>query len=228
MKTLFNFALVFLLSFSVYAQDAITHNRSRNSMFELLSKKSDNSISEVNNKHYVNKLFLPGAIYYENKKTPGDYSLRYNAYKDLIELANNSESDFVLRNPKISCKINGKKYVYRNYLKNDNVKQGYLKVLYKNDNFTIYERESIIFREGRKAKTSLTPSIPAKYVKYNNFYISEGNKPAKEISTKRRAFLSSFDSKNKSKVKTFIKKKKIDLEKGTDLVKVYKYISTLS
>lgn len=227
MRTFLSTALILLLSYSSLAQDAITHNRSRNSMYELLSKKNNNYTPEINNKHYVNKLFLPGEIYYENKKTSGDYSLRYNAYKDLIELANNKESDFVLRNPKISCKISGVKYVYTNYVKKDDLKQGYLKVLHKDDNFTLLERESIVFKEGRKAKTSLTASVPAKYIRYNSFYISKDNKPAKEISNKKRTFLNNFDKKNKTKIKSFMKKKKINLKKSRDVIKLYKYINSL-
>lgn len=228
MRLSYVFIVLFLSSSIITAQDVL-NERVQNTMQQLIKKRTNSSVKKANNDHYINKAYIKGAIYYDSKKTPEDYYLRYNAFKDLIEISQaGGGSDFVLEDENISCTIGASKYIYSKLSKGDDIDEGYLKLIYNGENSALYEREIILYKEGKKARTSLTPDIPAKYVKFKSYYVIEkGNDIAKEIPTKRKKFIASFKKEHQKKIKLFIKKNKIDLEENSDAIKVYKYSKTL-
>lgn len=225
---------LFLFSPIIKAQDGavIFNARGQHTINDLLknkNKKTTNSVRTPGDEYYDDKSFLLGSIFYDDKKMPEEYYLRYNAIKDIVETSQNGVSDYILSNKKISCTIWGEKYIYTDFSKGEKVKQGYLKLTHKGENFKIYERETIVYKKAKKAKTSLTLDIPAKFVKKNYFLIKkEGSKVVKSIPSKRKAFIKSFKKEHQKNIKTFLKKKKIDLKKSTDIIRVYNYNKTLN
>ena len=223
--------LLFLSPLTNNAQEgeSIFDARGQHIMNEIIKKRgnNNNAVKTPADKYYDDKSFLLGSVFYEGKKMPDEYYLRYNAIKDIIETSQNGVSDFILPNEKISCTIWGEKYFYTKFYKGEDVKKGYLKLIFSGEDFKIYERETVVYKKGKKARTSLTLDIPAKYIKNNSFYLKENNGIAKKISSKKKKFIKSFKKENQKDIKTFIKRNKTDLSNKNDVVKFYKYYKTL-
>ncbi|MGB0890978.1 MAG: hypothetical protein ACPGUU_01405 [Flavobacteriaceae bacterium] len=198
-------------------------------MFNLLAKKTHLEKPSIDtvavNKYLTETPFAKGHIYYKGKKMPQEYQLRHNALKDIIEIHNEKEPDMVLRNPRISCKIGDSKYVYTKINKGKEASPGYLKEVYAGKNTYIYEKEVLIYKNAKRANTTLTTDIKARYVKYNYIFKKDkGETIATKLPTKKTSFLNNFKKEYRNDVKNFMKENKIDLNKVDDVVKTYKYV----
>jgi len=232
MRKFYTITFSILCSVLVNAQVGFNNDtRVRQTMHELFAIKANikTSLSAIPiNNHYVEKPYVLGAIYYKGKKMSQNYHLRYNAFKDIIEISKDGESDTVLENTRISCTIDDSKYIYSKIQNGNTIDTGYLKLLYTGENSALYKREVILYKEAMKAKTTITPNIPARYVKFTYFYtIDKGSDIAIEIPSTKKSFITNFKKENQKNIEAFIKKEKINLNKNTDIIKVYKYYETL-
>lgn len=50
---------------------------------------------------------------------------------------------------------------------------GYVKEIYKGKNYSLYLREQKIFREGKKARTSLERSFPPRFARVSEWYFQK-------------------------------------------------------
>ena len=218
--------LLFLCTNFIYSQDALRYRTDLN-IQELTKKRNTTLTTKPNEQHYTNNSYIFGYLYYKEKKTDQEYYLRYNAFKDLIEISQGKESpEIVLKDSDISCIIGIKKYIYIN--NNPAIKKGYLELIYSNKENGLYAREKLIYKKAIKAITSLTPDIPAKYIRLKSYYVLSSNKELiKEIPSKRKGFIKSFIKIKQKKIKSFIRKNKIDLDNNSHVIKVYKFALNL-
>lgn len=201
-------------------------------MFNLLAIKTnlESKIDTVAVNEYLAKTpYALGYIYYKGKKMPQKYQLRHNGLKDIIEIENEKEPDMILRNPRISCKIGSDKYVYSKINNGNEIKPGYLKEIYLGKNVSLYEKTLLIYKDPKKALTSLTPDVKARYVKFTYiFKRTKDNKVAIKVPSNKKAFLNEFDKQYRKDIKNYIKSNKLNLAKAKDVIKAYKYYEEIS
>ena len=198
-------------------------------MFNLLAKKTHLGKASIDtlavNKYLAETPYGKGYIYYKGKKMPKEYQLRHNALKDIIEIYYEKEPDMVLRNPRISCKIGSSKYIYTKINKGKEASPGYLKEVYAGKNTYIYEKVVLIYKNAKRANTTQTPNIKARYVKFNYIFKKDkGETIATKLPTKKSSFLNSFKKENRNDIKKFMRDHRIDLTIIDDVVKTYRYI----
>ncbi|WP_222982446.1 hypothetical protein [Flagellimonas meishanensis] len=127
---------------------------------------------------YFDKTFRKGEIFYNDEKTPRIYYLRYNAFRDLIEVKNSpSEEEApleLLKSINISCRIENKVFHYKSFKDSDG-KQGlgYVIEEYKGDKFSLYSKKNKVYIKGKTPANSLAQEIPPKFVEKINYLIGK-------------------------------------------------------
>lgn len=189
----------------------------------------DGSIEEnVEGSRYFNESFLFSKIFYKDQPFKEVFSARYNAFEDIIELDKGAHHEALLKDENVTCAIGGVLYLYQNYIpkKGKATKLGYLKLLYKDSNKKLLVREHVRFKEAKPAKTSMTASFPAKFVQKQTYYYQNQSMEAAILITKKTV-LSIFPDIHKDDIKSYIKTNKLDLNDKNDLIKLFKYNSSM-
>lgn len=205
--------------------------RMQNAFLELVSRINKNKyIDETNvsgSKYFINN-FLLGKVYFNTKPNKNMFALRYNAYLDLIEVQKENTIETLIKSVNLSCSINNQVYVYQKYIpkKNKKRKFGYLKILYKGKNTTLFVKESVIFKEAKPAKNSIVASFNAKFVPYENYFFLDNRSKTIALPITKKSILNELG--NTSKIKSFIKEERISFKKKEDLIKLFLYHDSIS
>ncbi|MEH6537160.1 MAG: hypothetical protein V7719_12250 [Psychroserpens sp.] len=226
MKSIFLAAMVTLLSFNTFAQDAARQNLTSPGMiysFDL----NDNTIKGT---PYIVNEFMPGKISID--KESKIYSLRYNAFNDVIEVQKSNGDlnalNINLTDVTVTFTKDNKSYSAYNYIDpvTNNSMKGYF-VVVSDEAKPLLVKERIIFTEKQQAKNSYGKTKPAQYKRKGDLYFSlNDNGVAIVLSSNKKDLAKAFPKHSKD-ILSFIKANKIKTSKQADLVKLLNYISTL-
>jgi len=191
---------------------------------------SDYKYEQIIGNAYFEKEFVTGNVLYNNKVVSKKYALRYNAYRDEIEVSNNGITEYLTKNSKISCLIGNQKYEYLSFLKkeNGNSQIGYLKIIYVGDNFVIYERNIKKYKAEKKAKNSFATPTSAKLVDSNTYYFSNTKDVIVQLNRKKKVFLSKVSSEHQSEMAKFLKANQLNLNTKKDIIIFFKHYNSLN
>ena len=195
-----------------------------NNLFELIKNrvsKNTYSNTEIKGSKYFDEKFKPADVKYFGKDLNQNIFLRYNAYSDELEFANNpktkSSDKILIKNINISCQIEGEKYIYTDYIdENDYRKKGYLIELFLGKKYVLYEKKLKIFMEGSNAKTSLERSFPPRFVEKHKYFISKNNTTKMEVKLNKKSIIDFLDVEEKL-IKKIIKERKLKFKQSSDL-----------
>ena len=122
-----------------------------------------------------------------------------------------------MKNINISCQIEGEKYIYTDYIiENDSRKKGYLIELFSGKKYVLYEKKLKIFMEGSNAKTSLERSFPPRFVEKHKYFISKNNTTKMEVKLNKKSIIDFLDVEEKL-IKKIIKEGKLKFKQSSDL-----------
>jgi len=175
---------------------------------------------------YLDEAFKPARIN-DIKETQ---LVRFDAVKDQVELMAGGNSVMILDDmaPYLIKMLDGSddSYSNRSYIDDQGgVKTSFFKIIHKEDNFDLYLKESKkyyeevrpqAYQEGKPAQFRLEPGI---------FYVNDfpGDREVLiEVPGRLNKFLGLFPEASKE-MKEFIKKQKLDLDHGQDLVKIFEH-----
>lgn len=155
-----------------------------------------------------------------------DFTVRYNAFNDKMELKDNVNDQVFEYYPNINDKdfflmgVN-KKYHYLNYQSKDGRStNGYLLELYVGKGNRLLKRERIKFVQGQVSKTGYDRTIPDKYIKDTDvLFVQFGEGQIMEVPTSRKDFLKLF-GENESKVNQLIKSEGYSFKDEKDIIKI--------
>ncbi|MDX1828566.1 MAG: hypothetical protein R3342_03370 [Lutibacter sp.] len=155
------------------------------------------------------------------------FLIRYNIFRDIIEIQKSENSFINLR--KLNCfkiSIYKKKFELLTYKTTKNkTKTGYLEVLLNRKKSTLYKKYTVTLTPAKKAKSSYETDHPARFNKsYSYFY--KLNTEILEIPKKKKLFINIFGDKSQQ-IKKFIKSKKLKPTRENDLIKIFNYYNTL-
>lgn len=192
---------------------------------------SDYEYKEIIGNSYYNKEFVLGKVYIDNKEVSKIFTLRYNAFSDEIEVGNDQNFEALINNRDISCLIGKDLYIYHPYVKKEGeaAKTGYLRTILKGPEFSFLTRESKVFKEGKKAQTTLETSFPAKVIDVKEFYILKKlNNDAVLIKQKNKKVIEIVDSEYKSNMSKYLKDNNLNVKDDKDLITFFKYYNSIT
>jgi len=227
--------IIVLTTTDLYAQLSRNDSRINDAYTDLTNRIKPTKFDEINSSiegsPYFDSKFHESTVVYFGKELKEKIFLRYNAFSDELEMstsANAKSSEHALmKNNKIYCKINNMVYKYFP-LKNGNEllgRAGYVREIYRGDNFSLYHRKRKIFREGKKARTSLERSFPPRFVDEKEWYLQKGEYSLEYLKLNKKHLKSQLDLDAKQ-LDSYLKKNKNALKSEKELKRLVEFFDT--
>lgn len=219
-----NYAIAFMLLIGIsgYCQNSGSNNIFINTdnliTIDLISK-------ELVGTYYINNEFVSGKI--SNQKAV--YLMRYNAYKDIMEMElNNKPYYFPLStNYSVTFESLNKTYQVLDYKEKELTKKGLFVVVFIGDEISLFLKEKIKFFEEVKAKTGYDKYKPPTLKRVDDeFYIGYKNSSAIALPNKKKDIISLFGSKADA-IESYAKENNLGFKTKDDLFKIFRFYSTL-
>ena len=224
-----------LLTFNLQSQGNINNNLTGATQSALIDfgNRSQRKAQPLNvqGSHYFIKDFKIAKLEYFGKELNDTGYMRYNAFRDEIEMAdtqNQDETDVILlKSADVIPLINGERYEYLPYrLESGNAFIGYLVNIYDGKNDKLYLKRKKTFMEAKIARTSLENSFPPRYVESEELYISSNGDTPVKLKQSKKSIISYFKS-NSDKVKKFIKSEKLKVSELSSIIKIFEFAENL-
>ena len=185
----------------------------------------------VQGSHYFNKDFKIAKLEYFGKELNDTGYMRYNAFRDEIEMADTQYQDetdvILLKSADVIPLINGERYEYLPYrLESGNAFIGYLVNIFDGKNDKLYLKRKKTFMEAKIARTSLENSFPPRYVESEELYISSNGGTPVKLKQSKKSIISYFKS-NSDKIKKFIKSEKLKVSELSSIIKIFEFAENL-
>ena len=218
-----------LLTFNLQSQGNINNNLTGATQSALIDfgNRSQRKAQPLNvqGSHYFIKDFKIAKLEYFGKELNDTGYMRYNAFRDEIEMADTQYQDetdvILLKSADVIPLINGERYEYLPYrLESGNAFIGYLVNIYDGKNDKLYLKRKKTFMEAKIARTSLENSFPPRYVESEELYISSNGDTPVKLKQSKKSIISYFKS-NSDKVKKFIKSEKLKVSELSSIIKIF-------
>ena len=224
-----------LLTFNLQSQGNINNNLTGATQSALIDfgNRSQRKAQPLNvqGSHYFNKDFKIAKLEYFGKELNDTGYMRYNAFRDEIEMADTQYQDetdvILLKSADVIPLINGERYEYLPYrLESGNAFIGYLVNIFDGNNDKLYLKRKKTFMEAKIARTSLENSFPPRYVESEELYISSNGGTPIKLKQSKKSIISYFKS-NSDKVKKFIKSEKLKVSELSSIIKIFEFAENL-
>ena len=224
-----------LVTFNLQSQGNINNNITGATQSALIDfgNRSQRKAQPLNvqGSHYFNKDFKIAKLEYFGKELNDTGYMRYNAFRDEIEMADTQYQDetdvILLKSADVIPLINGERYEYLPYrLESGNAFIGYLVNIFNGKNDKLYLKRKKTFMEAKIARTSLENSFPPRYVESEELYISSNGGTPVKLKQSKKSIISYFKS-NSDKVKKFIKSEKLKVSELSSIIKIFEFAENL-
>jgi hypothetical protein len=224
-----------LVTFNLQSQGNINNNITGATQSALIDfgNRSQRKAQPLNvqGSHYFNKDFKIAKLEYFGKELNDTGYMRYNAFRDEIEMADTQYQDetdvILLKSADVIPLINGERYEYLPYrLESGNAFIGYLVNIFDGKNDKLYLKRKKTFMEAKIARTSLENSFPPRYVESEELYISSNGGTPVKLKQSKKSIISYFKS-NSDKVKKFIKSEKLKVSELSSIIKIFEFAENL-
>ena len=194
-------------------------------------KKADYSHVKANGTPYYVEEFKPGKVLVRGTKSQKTLLLRYDAYRDNIEVQTGENSSYtLLKRLYISAVIDNYMYEIQSYLVGKTVRRGYLIALNSSEDNSkrkFYFKPKKILRAGKPPVSGYDDYVPPAYITAGDYYVkNEGEKNLELVKISKKSVPGLF-SDQKDAIKKYIKENKLNFKKKEDLAKVLEYYGSL-
>lgn len=209
-----------LLNFYVNAQvNELPYVSSWNNQMNMT--KDGQEVTKIDGKQYLDENFYKVDLDYST--SPATATLRYNAYKDVIEFNKNNKiyelipvKDALFRFP--NCV-----YQYVDYNYENKLYTGFL-VLLVNKKYSLYKREKIILDEGIISSNSYADNTKKHYRRLKDLNMIKIDNKFYKFPKSAKEFLD-LPLVNANRYLEYIKKNKLNFAKEGDLIKLTDFIN---
>lgn len=177
---------------------------------------------------YLNDDFIPGMILLKNHKLVDGLFIRYNVFRDQMEMA--VKNDTVVLSSPFETRwlgIGRNRYCWLPYSKKDTVAYGYFEVAVEGY-YRLLVRRVALFEPANPPYTMLQMGNEYdRFVQVETFFIQSGDGPAQKLRKSGRLFESMF-ADDHQKVRSYIRAHNLNLRKKEDAAKLVRFCNTLS
>ncbi|MDF4203984.1 hypothetical protein PXD56_13505 [Maribacter sp. SA7] len=182
---------------------------------------------------YLNEEFVHGEVIV-NDKVEEIGKMRYNAYRNEVEILDNISKDSfysLLKRAYIKVEIGGKMYSIYTYVDTDkSIKTSYFTNLNEGNLKLLFKPEALL-KQARSPSTSYEKYSPPTYVWNSSYYIlDETNPDAENHAVKVRLTknqILDFTGSKKEEMKTYVKENNLNLRQEEDVVAFLNYYNSL-
>ena len=188
----------------------------------IFRKSPDFNDANVQGSKYFSEDFKQAKV---NKGTQ-DFSIRYNAYSDVMEYKNGNETLELIKDQNTYFQFaNGDVFELMSYEVKGNTVSRYNQILLDKDNVKVSKFKSIKLIEAKAPANSYDSATPASYKPNKDEYFITYNDQTFEFDGKQKT-LSKMIPAKLAEIKKFYKENKIK-ENDADMIKLGNFLSTL-
>tara|TARA_A100001015_G_scaffold316259_1_gene430077 strand:- start:377 stop:1102 length:726 start_codon:yes stop_codon:yes gene_type:complete len=183
-------------------------------------------IESIKGSMYYNEIFQESIIIFKGNSINEKVFLRYNSFKDEIEIGKNSHqkkaTSALKKDLNIEAQIGNE--LFKAFPLNPKKEHeiSYLIQIYSNNNLKIYLQKSKKFIDEKPAPSGIGGFLPARFDDRNRlFYTSQLITKPKEIKINKKSIINLFP-KEEAELKKFIAIKKIKIKDHNDILYVIK------
>ncbi len=200
---------------------------------DLAEKYSDNSVVNdpyIQGSPYTSNSFSPTALYYKDEQV-GNVFYRYNALNEEVEIMKtNNEGETIrslAKDKELNIRPNGKKMSFKTFITSKKrTINGYLTELVKGDEYDLYKRINVSFREAKASANTFVKAVPARFTKFTEFYVQKnGVNRIDQILPKKGEILKLVSDSNMDATKRFLKENDLNLKNEADMIKVFEFLN---
>lgn len=179
---------------------------------------------------YNNPSFLIGNVYSGIGLLATNVALRYNAIADEIEIKESlttpdSQAKVLTKSPEIFVKIDQDIFVFVPY--DGGIEGGgYFQVLLEDKKYDLFKKLIKDFRPLKKASTSITRDIPARFIDRPEYYIVTRSGKFYQLPDKKSKFFKVF-SENEQLVRDYVRDNALNLDNEKDLIRLLRYYNSI-
>ena len=179
---------------------------------------------------YTSNSFSPTPLYYKEEPV-GKVFYRYNAYNEEVEIMKTKVEGETIRSLAKDKELNirpyGKKMSFKTFITSKNrTTNGYLTELVHGEEYILYKRIQVKFKEATAPQSSFDKATPAKFTKFTEFYVQKkGDSRIDEVLPKETKLLKLLDDSKKEAVKQFLKDQDLNLKNEADMIKVFEFLN---
>ena len=235
MKNIYILLSTFLISFNLQSQGNINGNITGATQQALIDfgNRSTRAPQPLNvqGSHYFDENFSIAKLEYFGKELKDTGYMRYNAFRDEIEMADTpsqSETDVILiKSADVIPLISGERYEYLPYrLESGNAYMGYLINIFDGQKDKLFLKRKKTFMEAKIARTSLENSFPPRYVESTELYISSSGETPVRFKQSKKSIINYF-GENSDKVKKFIKSEKLKVSDLSSIIRIFEFVENI-
>ncbi|MDX1462011.1 MAG: hypothetical protein R3359_03060 [Marinirhabdus sp.] len=173
--------------------------------------------------------YLLGNVYNGDELLANDVALRYNAVADEMEIKESlvspdEDARVLTKSPDIYVKIMDDIYVFVPYM--GGVEGGgYFQVMYEGTKVDLFKKLKKDFTPEKKATSSITRDIPAKFTDDITYYLADKDGKFYELPNSRRKKLKVF-AKKEDDMKDYVNDNDLDLNEEKDLMRAVKHFDS--
>lgn len=200
-------------------------------ILSFISIDIDDNDSKAKGSPYVNECFEVGEVSI-NDKVQLKEKMRYNAYKNEIEVLDKNSPDSyysLLKRAYISVEIGDTPYAIYTFVdSNGSVRTSYFSERNQGAIKLLFKPEAIL-RQGRKPATSYEKYVQPRYIWNNSYYILDNRNPsdnnhAYKVKLKKNSILD-FTGGRKEEMKKYIKEQNLNLRREEDVISFLNYFN---
>lgn len=163
---------------------------------------------------YETEDFQIGKIYIKDAD-PYMARVRYDAYRDNLEIDADGKVSTLLKREYIKAEIGNKLYaIYEYQVDKNNVRKGYFKQL-NNGDYKLLLKVKKEFKQGEEAASTYKKDSPPRFVDELTYYISTPDMKAKEVKLKKKSLAKIL---GKEKVASIADSKKLKLNSELEVI----------
>ncbi|MEQ6123804.1 hypothetical protein AAON49_06360 [Pseudotenacibaculum sp. MALMAid0570] len=172
---------------------------------------------------YVNNVFAPAKV----NKYKDVVTARYDAYKDLVVVKiNDSKALYLEKRLGNKVYFMATRETYQIFY-GEKERAEFFKIVKTGKKSSLLLKQEVVLRGGEKPRSTYDTYVAPFFKRLKDkLYISLDNKNAVKLPTNKKKFLKLFNDKE-SKIKSFVKKNKLNIKNQGDIGKILSYYATL-
>ncbi len=221
------FKNVLIIALMLVSQLSVSQRTPAEALFQIIGSMTtlESPDDKVVGSQYVDSEFG----YAQFSDYDKDFLMRYNAYKDFMEVKV-KDSVFVLPknlNYEITFRYPEKTYKLFQYNNSNQVKTGLFVVVKEMETNSLLRKETVEITPEHFPKNGFDPYKPASFKRVSDvFYVGYKNNTAEELPSNKKDILSLFGEKAQI-VESQVKKMKWNFKRSDDLIEIFNYYYSL-
>ena len=221
--------ILFSINSSLFSQQIYT-DRAQQAFIDLSNRKADSNKKDSNVKgsQFFNNSFVKGSIDYFGREVNEEIFVRYNAFKDEIEMSqsefNSNEVFILIKSKDVIPTIDGIAYNYLAHRLDDSrASIGYLNIVYEGENYVLFSKKRKIFMDGVKARTSFEKDFPPRFIDTEDYLISFNNDTPVTIKLSKKGIIDYFGKE----ISSYMRKNRLKASELSSLIQIIEYFESL-